>query len=39
MFLGDVLLTPEEVDGLMANLLVSKNCAMQNASCRLAGGK
>lgn len=24
LFLGDVLLTPEEVDGLMANLLVSK---------------
>ena len=24
-FLGDVLLTPEEVDGLMANLLVSKD--------------
>ncbi len=25
LFLGDVLLTPEEVDGLMANLLVSKD--------------
>ncbi len=24
LFLGDVLLTPEEVDGLMANLLVSQ---------------
>jgi len=25
LFVGDVMLTPEEVDGLMANLLVSKN--------------
>jgi NADH dehydrogenase len=27
LFVGDVILTPEEVDGLMANLLVSKEPA------------
>ena len=27
LFIGDVILTPEEVDGLMANLLVSKQPA------------
>lgn len=28
LFVGDVILTPEEVDGLMANLLVSKHPAL-----------
>jgi uncharacterized protein YbjT (DUF2867 family) len=28
LFVGDVILTPEEVDGLMANLLVSKRPAL-----------
>lgn len=28
LFVGDVILTPEEVDGLMANLLVSKDPAL-----------
>jgi NADH dehydrogenase len=27
LFVGDVILTPEEVDGLMANLLLSKQPA------------
>ena len=40
LFVGDVILTPEEVDGLMANLLVSKQPAVgEDCIQRLAGSK
>jgi uncharacterized protein YbjT (DUF2867 family) len=34
LFVGDVILTPEEVDGLMANLLVSKRPALAKTAFR-----
>lgn len=34
LFVGDVILTPEEVDGLMANLLVSKHPALGKTAFR-----
>lgn len=34
LFVGDVILTPEEVDGLMANLLVSKRPALAKIAFR-----
>ena len=34
LFVGDVVLTPEEVDGLMANLLVSKQPARGKTAFR-----
>lgn len=34
LFVGDVILTPEEVDGLMANLLVSKRPALARTAFR-----
>ena len=34
LFMGDVILTPEEVDGLMANLLVSKHPALGKTAFR-----
>ncbi len=34
LFVGDVILTPEEVDGLMANLLVSKEPAQGKTAFR-----
>jgi len=34
LFLGDVMLTPEEVDGLMANLLISKEPARCQTSLK-----
>lgn len=34
IFVGDVMLTPEEVDGLMANLLISKEPPLCKTSLR-----
>lgn len=34
LFVGDVMLTPEEVDGLMANLLISKETPLCKTSLR-----
>jgi NADH dehydrogenase len=34
LFVGDVMLTPEEVDGLMANLLISKESPRCNTSLK-----